>query len=235
MVTKKELRGLIKEKVLLVGNAGTGKTYAAVKVASALSESELKVVFIDPEWGSNKELERLTDSQLENIDLKITPRWELYKDAVLSNDSCYLKVVDGISEGVNLYRKFLEERFVTQGFYNIGEKTFEIKDPSTFVLPWNFYARIYDSVRDMIYEMLEHDYHILVTMHYIGDSDAKKSLEQDIYRKVDSVLQMERTSSEGKPAWFSMVRKNRGRDDFGIVNVKDVSTPVIERLKELAK
>jgi len=223
MVRKEEIEKLVKEKILLIGEAGTGKTYNAVRVAGYLSERGQKVTYIDPEFGAERELLRLTDAQLENIDLRVCPEWGQFKEAIRERTDCYIKIVDGLSEAIELFRRYLEAKFTAQGFYVVSDKEFEIKDPDTFLLPWASFPKVYDEMKYILYEMLQHDYQVLATMHPLRASDAKQELEQSIKRKFDTVIEMRR--SEGDSVnWYAVVRKNRGREDAQMnINIKPES------------
>ena len=154
MVKKEEIEKLIKEKILLVGEAGSGKTYNAVEIAGYLSEKGQKVMYIDPEFGAERELLKLTDAQLENIELKVCPEWVQFKEVISEDTDCYIKIIDGLSEALELFRRYLESKFIAQGFYLVGDKEFEIKDPDTFMLPWNTYPKVYDETRGVVYRLL---------------------------------------------------------------------------------
>jgi len=197
---------------LLYGDAGTGKTYSAVQLAKMLSIEGRRVIFIDPEFGAEKELLKLSDKELQNIELKITPDWVTFRDAVLSDDDCYIKIIDGLSEGLELFKRHLMKKFIAQGFFIIGEKEFPIKDLDTFTLPWGSYPKLYDEVKSIVYIILQHKYYILATMHPLKASEGKAELGQDIQRKFDTVLEMRR--KEGDTInWYAIIKKNRGRED----------------------
>jgi len=223
VVRKEEIEKLIKEKILLIGEAGSGKTFNAVQIAGYLSEKGQKVMYVDPEYGAERELLKLTDAQLENIELRVCPEWMQFKEVIQEDADCYIKIIDGLSEALELFRRYLESKFVAQGFYVAGDTEFTIKDPDTFMLPWNSYPKVYDEARGVVYKLLRHDYQILATMHPLKASDTKRELEQSIKRKFDTVIEMRR--SEGDTIkWYAVVKKNRGREDTQMnANIKPES------------
>ena len=224
MVKKEEIEKLTKEKILLIGEAGSGKTYNTVQIAGYLSEKGQKVVYVDPEYGAERELLKLTDAQLENIDLKVCPEWIEFRDAICEEDAgCYIKIIDGLSEAIELFRRYLISKFISQGFYIAGDKEYDIKDIDTFMLPWNSYPKVYDEARNTVYELLRHSYNILATMHPFKASDTKLELEQSIKRKFDTVIETRRSEGDNI-VWYAIVRKNRGREDTQMnANIKPES------------
>ncbi|RLE49111.1 MAG: hypothetical protein DRJ18_00275 [Candidatus Methanomethylicota archaeon] len=217
MVTLQEIKRYIKEKILLVGNSGTGKTYCCVKIAVELSKLGHNVVYIDPEFGSQREFLRYTDDELANIDLRVVDSWTEFKNAVLEPSKCTLKIVDGLSEVINLHQKYLMDKWFAQGYVDIGDKRVEIKDPDSFRFPWNLYPTLYDEVRHIIYELLyNHSYHFLMTMHPLQGTEAKERLQEDLFRKFDCVIELRRLEGD-TPNWEAIIRKNRGKEDHSTV------------------
>jgi len=150
----------------------------------------------------------------------ITPDWKSFKHAVLEEKECFIKIVDGIKEAMELFKDYLEQKFIAQGYYIVEKNPIEIKDPDTFSLPYVMYPKLYDEVKNLIYELLrmEHNYHILVTSHWFGESDAKERLQEDIFRKFDTVIEL-KASKEETPTWWAIIHKNRGREKAGVSNV----------------
>lgn len=232
MVKRSELETKIKEKILLTGGTGVGKTHTAVKIAEFVAEHGRRVVFIDTEYGAERELELLSDEVLENIELRVTPSWEMLKGAVFSNDDCFLKIVDGLSAVFELNKAFVEDRFVARGRYMVGEKEIEITDRAVFTLPWQSYPKVYDSVRSVCRELVEQKPHIICTHHPFGESETKMRLTEDIARKFDTILELRRTPvTQPKPAirYEAVLRKHRGRGFSAFV----VFEGYIEQLKKL--
>lgn len=217
MVKRDELRKLLREKVLLVGEAGTGKTFAAVKVAEAAALAGLDVCYIDPDYGAERELDKLTDAALERIELKVVPDWRSAHDAMMADTRAAIKVIDDLTDIMEMFRKHLTGKFITQGYIVIGDEKIEITDPEAFVLPWGAWPRIYSEVRDIIYALLEHRYGLLCTMHPLREerkkNDARARLESDIYRKFDTVLETRMLTVKDTPEWQALIVKNRGRAD----------------------
>lgn len=224
MVKRSELEAKIKEKILLSGNSGSGKTYTAVKIAKLVAETGRKVTFIDPEHGAERELELLSDEVLENIDLKITPRWEMLRSAIESKDDAFLKILDGLSEVFELCKHFLEQRYISRGKYIAGEKEISITDPQVFVLPWVGYPKVYSEVLASCRKLVEQKPHMVVTMHDFGETDARRRLTENVYRKFDTVLELKvQTATLPVPmaSYMAQCRKHRGKSLAGLALVKD--------------
>ena len=215
MVTRSELEAKIKEKLLFIGDTGTGKTFTAVKVAEhVIKTSGKKVVLIDPEHGSERELELLDDDVLEMIDLKSTTTWTDYLGAVMKNDPCYLKIVDGLSECFELSKGHLEDRFVARGYYTTrDEHTKKIDDKELFILPYTVYSKVYDMLRRMCRSLVQQSSHVICTMHDLGsDREARVRLSEDIYRKFDTIMEMRKTpKDDGGLKYDAVLKKHRGR------------------------
>uniref|UniRef100_A0A6M3XLL3 Putative ATPase domain containing protein n=1 Tax=viral metagenome TaxID=1070528 RepID=A0A6M3XLL3_9ZZZZ len=245
MVSVEELKKMIKEKTLLIGESATGKTFIASEVAIALAGLGKDIIYIDTEYGCQKEFLRLSttgDKVLDKVDLRVKVRFDELFDSILEEGNCFLKIVDGLDELIRMNKEYLEDKFSQAGFYVMGEKTFDVKDKETFVLPWNFYPKVYGNAIDSIYKMLKHDYHILVTMKSLGETDAKKHVEDVIKAKFDTVIETKKVlrSMEGSggviqtPLWYGTIIKNRGREnETSNVVTKNIHKALIDRFKEL--
>lgn len=215
MVKRSELQAKIKEKILLIGETGTGKTFTSAKVANFVAGHGKKVVFIDPERGAGKELEMLSDEVLENIEFRDTPEWDPFKKAIFKNDNCFLKVVDGLSEAFVSSKIYLEDRYVAHGKYMTGkaEAEIEITDKEIFTLPFVAYSKVYDFIIKICHELVKQSPHIIVTMHSFGGSEAKQRLEADVFRKFDIIFELRRTPKTTPPSivYDAVLKKRRGR------------------------
>lgn len=231
MVKREALEQKIKEKVLLIGETGSGKTYTATKVAEWVASHGRQVVFIDPEFGAERELELLSDEVLENIELKVCPEWGSFKKAVESEDACFLKVVDGLSEAFVATKFFLEDRYISHGKYMVGESEIEIKDREVFTLPWQAYAKVYDVIRKVCHTLVKQAPHIIVTMHSFGETKTKEKLETDVFRKFDTILELRRrvATTGTSLVYDGVLKKHRGRPFVAYYVMGDY----VEQLKKL--
>jgi len=213
MVKKEELMKKIKEKILLRGQTGVGKTYTAVRLAEFVASRGYKVVYIDPEWGAERELELLDDEVLENIELRIVPEWKSFKYECLKNDTCFLKVVDGLSEGFELALRFLEERYERLGYYVVQDKEIQIRDRDSFVLPYMAYPKVYSGVKEIVHNLVKHSYHIICTAHPFKETATQQALEQAIFRKFDTIIDLEKRESMTPPSieYVAFLKKHRGK------------------------
>lgn len=235
MVKRTELEAKIKEKILLVGNSGTGKTYSCVRVAKLVVGAGKKVVYIDTDLGAERELEGLIDTELENIELKICTRWETIKTAIELNDDCFLKIVDGISSVFDAKLHYLEQRCLAQGKYIVSDKEFTISDKETFVLPYVSYPRIYEDVKSSCNSLIEQKAHLICTAHPFGESDSRQRLAESIYRKFDTILDLRiQTTSIPVPSssYVALCKKHRGAKVGGGAVVKDHVTQLENLFKK---
>ena len=254
MVKIDAIKKMVKHKVLLKGETGTGKTHIALATSFLFSERGKSVIYVDPEWGCQKEILELVESgvigqeHIENIELYVTPKWKtgqlMEKDGVyfggfvdvfekirVGEVSADLIVIDSMNELMGVHKNYIEQKFIAQGYYTIGERKFEIKDPDTFTLPWNYYVKLYDELLKIVYVLLMRPGHILCTMHPIGNSEAKKKVEEDIHKKFDTIIETHVTTVENKKTWYGIVKKNRGKDV--IARIGDVDKKVVEMFRKV--
>lgn len=229
---REDLGANLKEKLLFEGLSGDGKTYTSLLIASIYAMADKKVLIVDPQSGTDRDEERifglLTDKELENItivdavDIKDYLKYMYgFREEKKVGDHTYydnhyldydLKICDGISDEITLFKTKLMQKFKEKGYYEIGGKQFNIRDEDTFVLPYQFYSKLYDQVVEALVVMLQHDYDIICTMHPLRETDAQQYLKQNIYQKFDSVIKFNKSVVGGIPKWSGTVVKNRGRD-----------------------
>lgn len=243
-----ELDENVKEKLLLEGLTSTGKTLLAMKIAKLYVINNKKVLYIDVEHGTDREKKKifgdLTDAELGRLELVHATDIDTLLKAMLGwteekqvgsqvvQTEYYrdydLKVCDDLVSEIDLYKTKLTQRFIKQGHYEIGGTTFNIPNPDTFILPFNFYARIYDQIKEALVIMLTHNYDIICTMHPLKETESQQNLQQAIYMKFDSVVRLNKLLlPTGFPKWSAMVVKNRGRESPENSNVLDSIEPLI--------
>lgn len=250
MVKIADIRKNIKEKILLIGDSSTGKTHICLRVAIELSKMGKKVIYIDPEFGTQKEFElliekeKLSDKDIENIDLRIETDFVGLYDSIVEKSDCYLKIIDSFDDVLRLNREYLEREFVKAGYYVVGDKKIGISHPETFVLPWNVYPKLYSNIVNSIYEILRHDYHFICATKPFGGSESRQELENLLKGKFDTVIQTRRelVTVEGsggiveRPKWIGFILKNRGREDETTnLRVTDIDKSLVNRFLELEK
>lgn len=246
---RSELSKGIKEKLLLEGPSGSGKSYLSIRISKIYLMNNKKVLYIDPEAGIDRELEKvlgdLTDEQLNRFDLIRATNIETYLKYMLGWEEentigsqviktvhgvdYDLKVCDGIGVEIEQYMHKLTTKFLKQGYYESGGKHTKITDPDTFLLPWEIYPKVYAQIKQALAVMLDHGYDVLCTTHSFKATDSQKALEQSIYAKFDAVLKLNKISNliTGVPKWSAMVVKNRGRESPENSNVLDSIEPLI--------
>lgn len=231
---REDLKGNVREKFLYVGRFATGKTYLALIVAKLYAMNGKKVLYIDPEDGTQREIEAgifndLTDEELSRIEivhtntieecLKHVNGWEedlsigSQINIVKHGNDCDLKIFDGLSAEMEMYKYDMVQDFIKQGFYTIGDTVFKIKNPDLFTLPYQHYNKLYDQLRDVILTLMKHKFDIICTTNPFKESSAQQMLEQFIYGKFDTVVELNKSlQSKGIPKWDGVVEKNRGRE-----------------------
>lgn len=245
---REDLEMDLKEKFLFEGLTASGKTWISMRIAKLYAMNGKRVLFIDVEHGTDRDKKNvfndLSDEELEKVDVIHATDIETYLRAMLGYTeekqvgsqvvrmSHYLdydlKICDDIVSEIELYKVKLTQKFIKQGYYTIGEKQFSISNPDTFILPYNFYAKLYDQVKEALVIMLNHRYDIIVTMHPLKDTSSQRDLEQSIYQKFDSVIRLNKMIlSSGFPKWTASIVKNRGRESPDKSNMLDSVEPLL--------
>jgi len=238
----------IKEKMLFEGLSGTGKTKLCMTITSIYAMNNKKVLYIDPEKGTDKDAEKsfgnLTDKELENIEmiyatnidtyLKYMFGWTEDKSIgpqinIVQHGLNYdLKICDGLGTEIELYKTKLSRRFQEQGYYEIGGKRFDIINKDTWVLPYQFYGKLYDQLKEALVVMLDHKYDIIASIHPLKQTEGQQDLQQHIYQKYDSVIRLNKQLlPNGYPRWNGTIVKNRGRESPDKPNTLDSFDPII--------
>jgi len=246
---RSELHKNVREKFLFEGFTATGKTYLSLDITKIYAINGKKILFIDPEDGVQRELDRgifdeLTDKELGNIEmihshnietyLKYVNGWTEDKsvgtqvNTVQYGTDYDLKVCDGLMTEVEQYKFKLIQKFIKQGFYTISDKQFPINNPDLFNLPYQIYSKLYDQLRDAITAMMEHKYDIICTTHPFKATEAHKMLEQSVYGKFDSVIKLNKLLlPNGNPKWTAVIVKNRGKESPDKSNTIESVQPIL--------
>lgn len=246
---KEDLDKNIKEKILLESASGGGKTNLSLKIAKIYAMNNKRVLYIDPEHGTDKDLKifkDLTPKELENIDLIHATNIDTYikymygfnedksvgpqKIIVQCGLNYDLKVCDGLGTEIELYKAKLSQKFQSQGYYEIGGKRFDIINKDTWVLPYQFYGKLYDQIKEALVVMLDHKYDIVATLHPLKQTDSQQELQQSFYQKFDSVVRLHKQIlASGFPKWSATIVKNRGRESPEESNQLDSVEPLLMR------
>lgn len=231
---REELHKNVREKFLLSGKIATGKSHLLLLITKLYAINGKKVLYIDPEDGIQRELDNgifddLTEQQLNNIEiirandietyLKYINGWTETKQIgsqTLETQfgiNCDLKICDGLTTEMEMYKFRLIQKFIKQKFYVIGDKQFQINNPDLFMFPFALYGKLYDQLRDIISTMMEHKYDIICTTHPFKETEAQQMLEQSIYAKFDTVITLnKKLNHNGTPKWDGITEKNRGKE-----------------------
>ncbi len=245
---REDLNKHIKEKFLFEGLSGTGKSNLSMKITKIYAMNGKKILYIDPEHGTDRDAEKmftdLSGDELANIELVHATNIDMYLKYMLGWEEerqagsqvvrfhhgidYDLKVCDGITTEIELYKTNLTQKFTKQGFYTIGEKNFVISNKDTFILPYNFYAKLYDQVKEALVTMLDHKYDVVCTIHPLKSTESQQDLLQSIYQKFDSVIRLNKIiTANGMPKWNANIVKNRGRESPNVSSIMDDSNSVL--------
>ena len=239
----------IKEKMLFESLSGAGKSRTCMLISTIYAMNNKKVLYIDPEKGTDKDSEKifgcLTDRELENIEMIHATNIEIYlkymfgwdedrsigpQKTIIHHGINYdLKVCDGLGTEIELYKTMLSRKFQDQGYYEIGGKRFDIQNKDTFVLPYQFYGKLYDQIKEALVIMIDHKYDILASIHPLKQTEGQQDLQQHIYQKFDSVIRLNKhLTPNGYPKWNGTIFKNRGRESPDKSNTLESIDPIIK-------
>jgi len=244
---QEDLKKNIKEKMLLESPSGAGKTNLALKITKIYAMNNKRVLYIDPEHGTDRDLKMfgdLTPKELENIELIHATNVDTYikymygwsedksigpqRNIVQYGTNYDLKVCDGLGTEIELYKAKLSQKFQAQGYYEIGGKRFDIINKDTWVLPYQFYGKLYDQIKEALVVMLDHKYDIIATLHPLKQTESQQELQQSFYQKFDSVVRLHKQLlANGHPRWSATTVKNRGRESPEKSNHMDTVDPLI--------
>lgn len=239
---RSELDEDVSEKFLFEGHSGYGKTWLLGNISKIYAIAGKKVLYIDPEKGSDKQKNKifssLTDEELEKITvikatnintyIKYMLGWTETKQAgsqvveIGYGNDYDLKVCDGITTEIEQYKTALTNKFIKQGYYTIADKIFNISNKETFVLPFNFYAKLYDQIKEALVTMLDYNYDIIASIHVLKNTTGQKDLQESIYQKFDTIIKLNKVVlPTGNPKWDATIIKNRGKESPNKSNYVD--------------
>jgi len=218
-VSLSNLRSFAKQKYLIVGDTGTGKTRTAVELAVEFARNGKTVRYIDTEQGATNEfisiLEELYGSVEKGIEelggridyrvaIKPNELIEALKDAtkydLLVLDSYYPLVQDNV-------RLYVRDLYLAQGYYKIGEKKIPIENPETFTLSGFMYQLANEFEKKIFEKLLESRTNIVFTTKPIPEEKSDK--RNWLYGFFDVVLHLYKTNSGEHLAKVVKVRGKR--------------------------
>ena len=243
-----DLEKNIKEKMIFEGKSGTGKTNLCLKITKIYAMNKKRVLYIDPQHGTDRDSKKifgdLSANELENIELIHATNIDTYikymygwtedksigpqKNIVQYGLNYDLKICDGLGSEIELYKAKLSRDFQNQGFYEISGRRFDITNKSTWVLPYQFYGKLYDQIKEAIIIMLDHKYDLITTLHPLKQTDAQQALQESFYGEFDSVVRLNKLLlPNGNPMWNATIVKNRGRESPDKSNTMESVDPLI--------
>lgn len=232
----------VSEKFLFEAPSGYGKTWMSMNIAKIYAMAGKKVLYIDPEKGTDKTKKKifgnLTSEELDKITLIKATNIEIYlkymngwtevrqagtQEVEFHHGNDYdLKVCDGLTTEIEQYKAKLTQKFIKQGYYSISGVNFPITNPDIFILPFQFYAKLYDQVKEALVTMLDYNYDIICSMHMLKETEGHKYLKESIFQKFDTIIHLNKvTMSNGNPKWDGTIIKNRGRESTNTSNKID--------------
>jgi len=230
-VSLSNLRSFAKQKYLLVGDTGTGKTRTAVELAVEFARNGKTVRYIDTEQGATNEfisileelygsvekgIEELGDRIDYRVAIKPNELIEALKDAtkydLLVLDSYYPLVQDNV-------RLYVRDLYLAQGYYKIGEKKIPIENPETFTLSGFMYQLANEFEKKIFEKLLESRTNIVFTTKPIPEEKADK--RNWLYGFFDVVLHLYKTNSGEHLAKVVKIRGKRLNEALAGKLVKD--------------
>lgn len=234
-----DIKSFAKQKFLLVGDTGTGKTRTAVELAVEFARAGKTVRYIDTEEGAVnefisifEELYGSLDKGIEELGNKIDYRLaikpneliEALKDAtnydLLVLDSYYPLVQDNI-------RLYVRDLYLQQGYYKIGEKKIPIENPETFTLSGFMYQLANEFEKKIMEKLLESRTNVIFTTKPIPEEKSDK--RNWLYGFFDVVLHLYKTNSGEHLAKVIKIRGKRYKDALEGKMVKDY-TDILKKL-----
>lgn len=211
-------------RILLIGETGMGKTVTALTLSQFFNTT-----YIDTEEGTLLWLKSQFNMDKSNFKLILIDKWSNF-----SVPNSELIVLDSLSTLTEHYQDYLQSYVREKGEVPMPTATGIMKlriDPQFVVLPVQLYQLLYDTMINVVDNVIRNSEHCIITMHPIEtrqlsidgkiiESHGRKKFVQSIYRRMDVILQYV------KPMQCNVV-KCRGKTD-----VNSVVDP-IEFLKEL--
>jgi hypothetical protein len=177
MVTREELDKSLNLKILLKGASGSGKSFTCAKIAGYVASQGWNVLYMDGEKGAVKELRKLEDNVLVNID---RVRFDNYEDLVNNiefkkkekGDRLKLIIIDPMHL-LEVARLSAKDAFYQQGYYYVGEKKVEITNKKTFDLRGYMYQVPNTWVLEFLTDLANAEQDIIATVMTPNKYDEK--------------------------------------------------------------
>ena len=234
-----DLKSFAKQKYLLVGDTGAGKTRTAVELAVEFARSGKTVRYIDTEQGATNEfisifeelyssVEKGVEALGDRIDYRIAIKPNeligALKDAtkydLLILDSYYPLVQDNI-------RLYVRDLYLNQGYYKIGEKKIPIENPDTFTLSGFMYQLANEFEKKIFEKLLESRTNIIFTTKPIPDEKSDK--RNWLYGFFDVVLHLYRSQDGNHLAKVVKIRGKKLNEALAGKLVRDY-TGILKKL-----
>lgn len=210
MVTREELDKSLNIKILLKGPSGGGKSFACAKIAGYVAGLGWNVLYMDGENGAVRELKKLDDNVLVNIDrVKFNNYEELVNGIEVikkeKGDRLKLIIVDPMHL-VEIARLSAKDAFYQQGYYYVGEKQVKITNQKTFDLRGYMYQVPNTWVLDFLIDIANTEQDVICTIMTPNKYDEKTPYDG----KFDYVFDM--SYDKDKVEFVAMPMKLRGAE-----------------------
>lgn len=228
IVTREELDKSLSIKILLKGPSGSGKSFSCAKIAGYVAGLGWNVLYLDGENGSVRELMKLEDNILANID---RIKFNNYEDMINGIEQCKkekgdmlkLIIVDPMHL-VEIARLSAKDAFFAQGYYYIGEKKEKISNPRTFDLRGYMYQVPNTWVLNFLTCIANTEQDVICTLMMPNKYDEKSPYDG----KFDYVFEM--SYDKDKLEFIASPLKLRGVEATS-KPIKNVYNALIDKLK----
>ena len=221
-------------KTLLVGETGTGKSYTALTISRFFRTAYIDADFEGAKPWLESEFKDLDSSDRFNV--VYIKEWNDKLKRMTVKD-VELVVLDSLSHLMELYKDYLQEIIKREKKYPMPQGTGIVDlekqgiDPELIVLPMQVHSLIYDTMLNIVTNLVKSCSNVIIIMHPIETrqltmdgkivySSGKLRFVQGIYRLMDCILKYH------APMTASVVKVR------GIKKPSDEVNPV-EFLKEL--
>jgi len=206
-------------RVLLIGETGLGKTVTALTLSQFFNTT-----YFDTEEGT---LLWLNQFNLKKCRLLKITKWDnsLMNIANLVSNS-ELVVLDSLSTLMDHYQDYLQQYVRNKQEFPMPTATGVVKlkvDPEFVVLPMQLYQLLYDTMLNVVDQLIRVSNNCIITMHPIEtrqlsiegkviQSHGRYKFVQSIYRRMDIILHYVR------PMQCNVVKCRGLVEDVGLVN-----------------
>ena len=217
MVDRNILISKKRNRYMVLGEVGSGKTTTLVKLTKQYVNKQQKVLFIDyKDIGATELLMNLTDDELKYIQYETPTNYTQLQNIDVLNDH-KLIVIDAFHHLRFDCRKFIRDEYISQGYYTVNCKPVKINNLNTFSLSHIGYGGGYSEAK--LRENYIIDKYINcgkdVAISIIPEDTSGKSIFADsLMANFDNIIEVSYTddNTTGR-TWNYRIRRWRGIQD----------------------